>query len=80
MKTIINWVLFCWRSVMDNRYNPLKHIKDPSIQFYFTMVLFIMWSAYFSIIACSAFFKAASRNAAASIMAWSNIEDIKNNS
>ena len=51
MKTIINWVLFCWRSVMDNRYNPLKHIKDPSIQFYFTMVLFIMWSAYFSIIA-----------------------------
>tara|TARA_Y100001938_G_C7838207_1_gene304788 strand:- start:138 stop:437 length:300 start_codon:yes stop_codon:yes gene_type:complete len=51
MRTFINWVIFCWRSVMDNRYNPLRYIHDPSIQFYFTLVLFIMWSAYFAIIA-----------------------------
>ena len=36
---------------MDNRYNPLRHIGDPSIQAYFTMALFIMWSAYFGIVA-----------------------------
>ena len=36
---------------MDNRYNPLRHIKDPSIQAYFTIVLFIMWSCYFGIVA-----------------------------
>ena len=36
---------------MDNRYNPLRYIADPSIQAYFTMALFIMWSAYFGIIA-----------------------------
>ena len=36
---------------MDNRYNPLRHIGDPSIQAYFTMSLFIMWSAYFGIVA-----------------------------
>ena len=36
---------------MDNRFNPLRHIADPSIQAYFTMVLFIMWSAYFALLA-----------------------------
>jgi len=36
---------------MDNRYNPLRYIADPSIQAYFTLVLFIMWSAYFGIVA-----------------------------
>ena len=51
IKRLIMFVLDCWRVVMDNRYNPLKYIPDPSIQFYFTLVLFIMWSAYFGIIA-----------------------------
>ena len=45
------FIINSWRLVMDNRYNPLRFIHDPSIQFYFTMVLFIMWSAYFGIIA-----------------------------
>ena len=36
---------------MDLRYNPLRHIKDPSIQMYFYLALFIMWSGYFSVVA-----------------------------
>ena len=51
IKKTILFVIDCWRVVMDNRYNPLRHIKDPSIQFYFTMALFVMWSGYFSVIA-----------------------------
>ena len=45
------FVLDCWRLVMDNRYNPLRYIGDPSMQGYFTMVLFTMWSVYFGIVA-----------------------------
>ena len=45
------WVLDCWRVVMDHRYNPLRHIADPSLQSYFTLVLFIMWSVYFGFLA-----------------------------
>ncbi len=45
------WVIECWRLVMDNRYNPLKYIPDPSLQTYFTMVLFTMWSVYFGFFA-----------------------------
>ena len=40
-----------WRRVMDVRYNPLKYIPDPSLQAYFTLVLFVMWSAYFGLVA-----------------------------
>tara|TARA_Y100001937_G_scaffold64733_1_gene88637 strand:+ start:6760 stop:7089 length:330 start_codon:yes stop_codon:yes gene_type:complete len=36
---------------MDNRFNPLRHIPDPSLQMYFTMVLFTMWSVYFGFVA-----------------------------
>ena len=45
------FIVFSWQSTMDSRYSPLHYIKDPSIQLYFTMALFIMWSAYFGIIA-----------------------------
>tara|TARA_Y100001937_G_scaffold123087_1_gene185404 strand:- start:2771 stop:3106 length:336 start_codon:yes stop_codon:yes gene_type:complete len=51
IKKLVWFVIDCWRLIMDNRYNPLRFIGDPSIQFYFTMVLFIMWSAYFGILA-----------------------------
>ena len=51
MKTLLFWIIDCWRLIMDNRFNPLRHIKDPSIQGYFTVVLFIMWSCYFGIVA-----------------------------
>ena len=33
------------------RYNPLKYIPDPSLQIYFTLVLFVMWSVYFGFVA-----------------------------
>ena len=36
-----------WRRVMDVRYNPLKHIPDPSLQTYFMLVLFVIWSVFF---------------------------------
>jgi hypothetical protein len=51
MKKTLWFVVDCWRVIMDNRYNPLRHIKDPSIQGYFTMALFVMWSGYFGIVA-----------------------------
>ena len=45
------FVLNCWRLVMDNRYNPLRYIPDPSLQMYFTLILFTMWSVYFGFVA-----------------------------
>ena len=48
---LLVWVIDCWRSVMDNRFNPLKYIPDHSLQAYFTLVLFVMWSAYFGLVA-----------------------------
>ena len=45
------FVVDCCRLVMDNRFNPLKWIADPSLQMYFTMVLFTMWSVYFGFVA-----------------------------
>ena len=38
------------RAVMDVRFNPLKHI-DPSLQTYFMLVLFTIWSIFFGLIA-----------------------------
>ena len=40
-----------WRVVMDVRYNPLKYIPDPSLQTYFMLVLFTIWSVTFGLIA-----------------------------
>lgn len=51
MKRFLFWVVDCWNLVMDNRYNPLKYIPDPSLQAYFTLVLFTMWSVFFGFIA-----------------------------
>ena len=48
---LLVWVVDCWRLVMDNRYNPLRYIADPSLQLYFTLVLFTMWSVYFGFVA-----------------------------
>ena len=45
------WVVDSWRVVMDARFNPLKYIPDPSLQTYFTLVLFTMWSVYFGFLA-----------------------------
>jgi len=51
MKNIILWIVDSWRSIMDARYNPLKYIPDPSLQTYFMLVLFTMWSVYFGFVA-----------------------------
>jgi hypothetical protein len=51
MKNFILWVVDSWRSIMDARYNPLKYIPDPSLQTYFMLVLFTMWSVYFGMVA-----------------------------
>ena len=51
MKRFLFWVIDCWNLVMDARFNPLKYIPDASLQAYFTLVLFTMWSAFFGFIA-----------------------------
>ena len=42
-----------WRRVMDVRYNPLKYIADPSLQAYFMLVLFSVWSVFFGFLAAN---------------------------
>jgi hypothetical protein len=42
-----------WRRVMDVRYNPLKYVPDPSLQAYFMLVLFVMWSIFFGFLAAN---------------------------
>ena len=38
---------------MDVRYNPLKYIPDPSLQTYFMLVLFTIWSVFFGFLAAN---------------------------
>lgn len=40
-----------WRIIMNVKYNPLRHVPDPSIQTYFMVVLFTVWSITFGLIA-----------------------------
>ena len=49
-RRLVMFVVDSWRAVMDVRYNPLKHI-DPSLQTYFMLVLFTIWSISFGLIA-----------------------------
>ena len=42
-----------WRRVMDVRYNPLKYIPDASLQTYFMLVLFTIWSVFFGFLAAN---------------------------
>ena len=51
IKRFFYWVNECWNLVMNVKYNPLRFIPDPSIQSYFMLVLFTMWSAYFGFVA-----------------------------
>jgi len=39
-----------WRRVMDVKYNPLKYIPEPSLQTYFMLVLFTVWSVFFGVV------------------------------
>ena len=45
------FIVDTWRVVMNVKYNPLKHIPDPSLQTYFMLVLFTIWSVAFGLIA-----------------------------
>ena len=49
-RRFVMFVVDSWRAVMDVRFNPLKHI-DPSLQTYFMLVLFTIWSISFALIA-----------------------------
>jgi hypothetical protein len=53
-KFLKSTAIFCvdsWRLVMDARFNPLRFIPDPVLQTYFMLVLFVMWSGFFGLIA-----------------------------
>ena len=45
------WIVDSWRVVMDTRFNPLRFVPDPSLQTYFMLVLFTIWSVTFGFIA-----------------------------
>ena len=47
----IMFVVDKWRIIMNVKYNPLRHVPDPSIQTYFMVVLFTLWSITFGLIA-----------------------------
>ena len=51
-RTVMSLV-YGWRRVMDVRYNPLKYIPDPSLQTYFMLVLFTVWSVFFGFLAAN---------------------------
>ena len=51
MRKFILFVVDSWRLVMNAKYNPLRFIPDPSLQTYFMLVLFTMWSVYFGFLA-----------------------------
>ncbi|MBT5796755.1 MAG: hypothetical protein HOI09_05130 [Porticoccaceae bacterium] len=44
-------VVHLWRRIMDVKVNPLRHIPDQSLQAYFMVVLFTIWSITFGFIA-----------------------------
>ena len=50
-RRIVMSIVDKWRFVMNVKYNPLKYIPDPSLQTYFMLVLFTIWSITFGVIA-----------------------------
>ena len=44
-------MVYIWRRVMDVKFNPLKYIPDASLQAFFMVVLFSLWSVSFGFIA-----------------------------
>jgi hypothetical protein len=44
-------IIEMYRMIMDLRYNPLRFIPDQVMQGYLLVALFVMWSAFFGIIA-----------------------------
>ena len=52
-RRLIMNIVYGWRRVMDVRYNPLKYVPDPSLQTYFMLVLFTVWSIFFGLVAAN---------------------------
>ena len=52
-RRVVMGLVNAWRRVMDVRYNPLKYIPDPSLQTYFMLVLFTVWSVFFGVLAAN---------------------------
>ena len=52
-RRLIMNIVYGWRRVMDIRYNPLKYVPDPSLQTYFMLVLFTVWSIFFGLVAAN---------------------------
>jgi len=50
IRRAIMFVVDSWRVIMDVRFNPLRFVGDPSLQGYFMLVLFTIWSATFGLI------------------------------
>lgn len=50
-RTSVMQVVHLWRSIMNVKFNPLKYVADPSLQSYFMLVLFTIWSVTFGFIA-----------------------------
>ena len=53
IRRVVMGLVHAWRRVMDVRYNPLKYIADPSLQTYFMLVLFTVWSVFFGVLAAN---------------------------
>ena len=51
---MIKFIASCWDAVMDNQYNPLRHLELAS-QHYFMQVLGWLWSMVFSLTFLSIF-------------------------
>jgi len=47
----VMFLVHAWRRVMDVKYNPIGKIPDPSLQTYFMLVLFTVWSVWFGFLA-----------------------------
>lgn len=50
-RRVVITVVFIWRRIMNVKFNPLKYVPDPSLQAYFMLVLFTLWSVSFGLIA-----------------------------
>ena len=51
LRRVVITVVFIWRRIMNVKFNPLKYVPDPSLQAYFMLVLFTLWSVSFGLIA-----------------------------
>ena len=51
----VMFIVYLWRRIMNVKFNPLKYVPDQSLQAYFMLVLFTLWSVAFGLIATDHF-------------------------